>query len=376
MDKFMVSMCEDLNKIVKILLPVACWLSATFAYAFPFPSDTLSLFFVGDLMQHQSQINAARVSSDKYDYKQCFSFVTPEIQRADLAIGNLECPLGGKPYRGYPSFSAPDDFLYAIQDAGFDVMLFSNNHCLDRGRRGVSRTIALMDSLNMKHTGVFRDSTERAERYPLLVECKGFRLVFLNYTYGTNGLKPTPPQIVNYIDRKQIQKDVEKAHRMRPDVIIACMHWGLEYQMKPREEEKELARWLLELGVDHVIGSHPHVVQPLEVLPDTFSLKRHLVAYSLGNFVSNMSASQTDGGMALRLVLKKAAGFTRMISCGYSFVWVSRPVVNGKEDFLIYPAKTEGNLLNDREESLRNRYLKNVHKVVEKYSKNIKEYFF
>lgn len=371
----MINMRENLNRrIVKILLPVACWLSATFVYALS--SDTLSLFFVGDMMQHQAQINAARVSSGSYVYKECFSYVAPEIKRADLAIGNLECPLGGKPYRGYPSFSAPDDFLYAIRDAGFDVMLFSNNHCLDRGSRGACRTVTLMDSLKMKHTGVFRDAMERENRYPLLVERKGFRIVFLNYTYGTNGLKPTPPCVVNYIDRQQIQKDVVKAKKMRPDVIIACMHWGIEYQLRPRKEEKDLARWLLDLGVDHVIGSHPHVVQPVEVLPDSFSLRRHLVAYSLGNFVSNMSSPHTDGGMALRLVLKKVGGFTRMISGDYTFLWVSRPIVNGKGQFIIYPSKIEDNALNDREKSLHGQYLKNVRSVVEKYSKNIKEYFF
>ena len=367
-------MSRKLYSYIKALLPVVCWLSATFVFAHPV--DTLSLLFVGDLMQHKGQINAARVSSGRYDYKDCFSYVSHEIKRADLAVGNLEVPLGGRPYTGYPAFSAPDEYLYAIRNAGFDVMLLSNNHCLDRGSRGLKRTVHMLDSLRMLHTGVFRDSLERVNRYPLLVEKKGFRIVFLNYTYGTNGVKANPPAKVNYIDKGQILKDVVKARLMRPDVIIACMHWGIEYQLLPRKQEKELARWMIDLGVDHVIGSHPHVVQPLEVVSDSITPERHLIAYSLGNFISNMSAPNTDGGMVVKVVLKKVAGLTRMISSNYAFVWTSRPSINGKGQYFVYPSNFERNLLNINEKTRFGRFLEQNRNVVEKHSKGINEYFF
>ena len=359
---------------MKALLPVVFWLSATFVFALP--ADTLSLLFVGDLMQHKAQINAARVSANRFDYTDCFSYVAPEIEKADLAVGNLEVPLGGRPYTGYPAFSAPDEFLYAIRKAGFDLMLLSNNHCLDRGSRGLKRTIQLLDSLRMLHTGVFRDSVERMERYPLLVEKKGFRIVFLNYTYGTNGVKANPPVKVNYIDKQQIRKDVMKARLMKPDAIIACMHWGLEYQLLPRKQEKDLARWLISLGVDHVIGSHPHVVQPLEVIPDSITPEKHLVAYSLGNFISNMSAPNTDGGMVVKIVLKKVVGRTRMVASNYAFVWTSRPLVNGKGKYFVYPTNIDCNLLNNNEKERMSRFLKSNQSMVEKYSNGINEYFF
>ena len=106
----------------------------------------ITLLFVGDLMQHQAQIDAARTPDGKYDYSSCFALVKEQISHADIAIGNLEVTLGGKPYRGYPTFSAPDEYLQAIKDAGFDVLLTANNHCLDRGKKGLERTIAQIDS--------------------------------------------------------------------------------------------------------------------------------------------------------------------------------------------------------------------------------------
>ena len=362
------------KRVSKVVLPIACWLSATFVFAGSV--DTLSLLFVGDLMQHQAQINSARVGKDSYDYQDCFKYIAPELRKADLAIGNLEVTLGGKPYRGYPSFSAPDSYLQAINRAGFDILLFANNHCLDRGNRGALRTLRLLDSLKVIHTGVFRNAEERLHHYPLLVERKGFRIAFLNYTYDTNGLRPISPLIVNYIDREQIKKDVLKARLMKPDVIIACMHWGIEYELLPRRGERQLADYLLKLGVDHVIGGHPHVVQPLEVVEDSVTPAKHLIAYSLGNFISNMSAKHTDGGMMVRMVLKKVAGHTRMIDCGYSYVWTSKPNYNEKGKYFVLPVNMDDKYLKMNEKIKMKQYVSGARKVVEAHSKEIKEYFF
>lgn len=167
--------------------------------------DQISLLFVGDLMQHQAQIDAAR-QGDGYNYNDCFRHVKKEISEADMAIGNLEVTLGGKPYRGYPVFSAPDEYLYAIKEAGFDVLLTANNHCLDKGKLGLERTILMLDSLKIHHAGTYRNPEERHRNYPLLIEKNGFRIVLLNYTYGTNGFKTDAPNMVNYINLEQIKK--------------------------------------------------------------------------------------------------------------------------------------------------------------------------
>ena len=163
---------------------------------------------------------------------------------------------------------------------------------------------------------------------------------------------------------------------MKPDVIIACRHWGIEYQSPPRRQERELARWMIGLGVDHVIGSHPHVVQPLEVLTDSVTPGRHLVAYSLGNFVSNMHPTGTDGGMMVSLTLRRGEGRTRLADCGYALVWTSRPVLSRKPGYELYPLNIADNLLNVNEKERMSRFARQVRSLMERETKGIKEYFF
>ena len=268
----------------------------------------ITLLFAGDLMQHQGQIDAARQSDGTYEYAPCFQYVKKEVGRADVAIANLEVTLAGRPYRGYPQFSAPDEYARAIKDAGFDILLTANNHCLDRRKRGLERTIHVLDSLQIPYAGTYINKNARERLYPLLIEKNGFRIALLAYTYATNGIEVQSPNVVNYIDKAQIVEDIRKARAMKADVIIACMHWGIEYRLLPERQEREMADWLIAHGVDHVIGSHPHVLQPMEVRDDTHTAARHLVVYSLGNYISNMSAPNTDGGAMVKLELKKPKG--------------------------------------------------------------------
>ena len=305
--------------------------------------ERVTLLFVGDLMQHQGQIDAARTSKNTYDYSSCFSFVKDQISRADLAIANLEVPFAGKPFAGYPAFNAPDEYLYAIKDAGFDVLLTANNHCLDRGKKGLERTIRLLDSLRISYTGTYQNEKERNERYPLFILKNGFRIALLNYTYGTNGVKVTSPNIVNYIDKKIIQQDIHTAQAWQPDVIIACVHWGIEYQSLPNREQQQLANWMLQQGVTHIIGSHPHVIQPMELRTDSVTGTQHAVVYSLGNFISNMSKENTDGGLIFTLELEKNTtnhSPVRIRQCGYNLVWTARPVLTGAKNYVLYPVNS------------------------------------
>ena len=337
--------------------------------------EKITLLFVGDLMQHSEQIRTARTPNG-YDYSDCFKHVKQEISQADIAVGNLEVTLGGKPYTGYPAFSAPDEYLHAIREAGFDVLLTANNHCLDRQQKGLERTICLIDSLNLSYAGTYTDSIQRKERYPLLLEKNGFRIVFLNYTYDTNGLRPTGTNIVNYIDQEQIKKDILTARRMKPDAIIACMHWGVEYASLPRLQEKRMADWLISQGVDHVIGSHPHVLQPMEIRNDTKTPGKHLVVYSLGNFISNMSKEKTDGGAMVKLELKKIHGITRLSDCNYSLIWTSRPAISKKKNYEVYPASFINKPIHNEEFNLMNRFLKQSRELFQKHNRDIKEYIF
>lgn len=300
----------------------------------------LTLLFVGDLMQHQAQIDAARQPDGTYDYDHCFSLVKDDIGRADLAIGNLEVTLGGKPYRGYPQFSAPDEYLYALKDAGFDILGTANNHSLDRHQRGLERTLRLTDSIGLATLGTYRDSTDRRQRYPLMVEKNGLRIALLCATYGTNGIATTPPNIVNSLDRRQLSTDIRRARALCPDAIIAFVHWGNEYRQHPNSEQRSLARWLIGEGVDHIIGSHPHMIQPIEFLPSTEHPTHHAIVYSLGNYVSNMSIPHSDVGLTVQLTLEKIAGTTRLSALDYGLVWTERAPLSRQGDFRIIPADT------------------------------------
>lgn len=337
--------------------------------------ERITLLFAGDLMQHQGQIDAAK-SGTGYDYTDCFRYVKEEIGNADLAIGNLEVTLGGKPYRGYPAFSAPDEYLTAIRDAGFDVLVTANNHCLDSGKKGLERTVRMLDSLGIPHAGTYRDSIAREKEYPLILDKNGFRIALLNYTYGTNGIGVTAPNVVNYIDKAVIEKDICKARTFRPDLVIVLMHWGTEYRSMPDNGQKELAGWLIGQGVDHVIGSHPHVVQPMELRAGADSVSQQVVVYSLGNYISNMSAPHTDGGAMFKMEFRKNGPVVRLTDCGYSLVWTSRPVLSGKKNFVLYPAANPPVSITPGEANRLKIFVDAARKLFLKQNKSIGEYIF
>lgn len=340
------------------------------------PFSRLQLLFAGDLMQHDSQLNAARRNDGTYSYSSCFRYIKHDVSAADLAIANLEVVLGGSRYGGYPSFCAPDSFLYAVRDAGFDVLLFANNHCLDRGSRGALRTLQMMDSLGLEHCGVYRDSADRASRYPLMLDRQGVRVALLNYTYDTNGIPVPAPLIVNMIDKDVIAADIARAKALRADVVIACMHWGDEFVSLPPERIRRLASWLIEQGVDHVIGNHPHVLQPVELRRNACTPARNAVVYSLGNLISGMYARGRDGGMLLRLGIQKFCGITRLHSLRYAFTWVARPHRDGVDNFTIYPAADSPSGLGEATKRKLDEFLNDSRTLFEKYNKGaVQEYF-
>jgi len=295
-------------------------------------------------MGHDSQIASAKVGEGLYDYEPCFQFVEGIIEKADLAIGNLELTLPGKPpYKGYPQFRSPDALAKALRQAGFDMMVTANNHSNDAGLNGVVNTINTLDQLGFYHTGTFQSAEEKEAYYPLIVYKNDFKLAFLNYTYGTNGLKTKPPSIVNLIDEKQIEADLETTKTLQPDIIIVVMHWGNEYQLIESKEQSNLAKKIFNWGGDLIIGAHPHVVQPIreqEIIRSGETAKKGLVAYSLGNFISGQRRENTDGGLMLEIELTKDRnnGKTLLGDHNYIPVWrYIRSEDNGKKTFHIVP---------------------------------------
>ncbi|HEX8041910.1 MAG TPA: CapA family protein [Chryseosolibacter sp.] len=306
----------------------------------------LSLLFLGDFMQHDSQIAAAYdKAAGTYDYRPCFQYIKPYIEAVDLAVGNLEVTLAGRPYTGYPQFSAPDQVLTALKDIGMDVMVTANNHCVDRGNAGLARTIDKLDSMGILHTGTFKSEKEKDRSYPLLVTTQGFRLAFLNYTYGTNGLPVKPPGVVNLLDTAAIRRDLTKAQKENPDAIIVFTHWGTEYERLPSKAQKDVAALCFKHGARLVIGSHPHVVQPMEWNKE----QNQFIAYSLGNFVSGQRKQYTDGGAMVRIELEKisfndGSSFTAIDTAGYILQWVYRTNDFRKAYYVLPVPEVDGHL--------------------------------
>lgn len=288
-----------------------CVLALLLASAAIGAQTTVSVYFAGDMMQHQAQLDAASV----YGYDGCFTDMLEEIRKADFAVCNLETTLDGPPYSGYPAFCSPSDFAVAIRDAGFDIFLTANNHCMDRGGRGLACTADALDSLGIPHLGTYRDKADRDTLYPYIIEKEGARIALLNYTYDTNGIPVHEPRIVNFIDTAVIAQDIARAHELGAGCIIACMHWGTEYRTEPDYSQYIMEKWLYEHGVSHIIGGHPHVVQPVRTQPSICGYAdRHLTVWSLGNYISNMSAPNTDHGLAVTLHFICIGGVIRLES--------------------------------------------------------------
>jgi poly-gamma-glutamate capsule biosynthesis protein CapA/YwtB (metallophosphatase superfamily) len=308
-------------------------------------SDSLSILFIGDIMQHIQQIHSAwDTATNNYVYDSCFRFIMPVISSADIAIANFEVTLGGKPYTGYPQFSAPDSLVPALTRAGMDVLATANNHSCDRRLKGITRTLTILDSLQVVHTGSFYDQADKDTLYPLILEKNGIILALLNYTYGTNGIPVPSPAIVNLIDTGLIRKDYEKARKKGVDEVIVFFHWGQEYMREPDSIQREIAEFCHRLGIRIVIGSHPHVIQPMESTPDSMGNIRDVTVFSLGNFISNQRDRYKNGGALFRMTLTRENEGIRISDPGYILAWVHTLFRNGKLSFQVLPVReTERN---------------------------------
>ena len=332
-------------------------------------NHTVNLTFVGDAMQHAPQITAAQQPDGTYDYSPCFENLREDITWADLAVVNLECPLGGKPYTGYPCFSAPDSYAKQLKDVGFDLFLTANNHCLDRRDKGLVRTCQTLDSLGIPHIGTYRNQQERDRRMPYIVNVKGMRIAFLDYTYGTNGIPIQGNVIVDFIDQQLIADDIARARDRGADAICVNLHWGIEYQLKPVAAQRTLADWLVTQGVDLIIGGHPHVVEPMEVRHSAEFDKNVLLVYSMGNFISNQSDIDTRGGAMVKVSLRKENGHAVIVEPRYKLFFVQKPVARGENYVLIPEARPD--LLRPDSKGEFTRFMQRTHDMVMSNNKDV-----
>lgn len=330
------------------------------------------ILFAGDAMQHGPQLEAARSVGGLYSYDDCYEAIDSIISAADFAVVNLETPVGNRTFSGYPCFSAPASYAKALKDAGFDLLLTSNNHSLDRGDSGVRRTLAVLDSLGIAHVGTYMNSKLRQRELPYIEDINGFKVGFLDYTYGTNGIVIREDVVVDYIDRKRIESDIALARGAGAEILCVAMHWGLEYLMLPSAHVKSDAEFLKSRGVDIIVGGHPHVIQPMELSVNPVTGRNCALIYSLGNFISNQQKVDTRGGALAKIVLRRLADGTPYVdTLSYRLVFTV-PGRRGVRNFRVYPAESPE--IPADMSSLRNNFVQRAENIFDKHNVNISEW--
>ena len=263
----------------------------------------IDIVMVGDILLHEPVQESGKIADGTYNYDHLFANVAEDIQAADIAIANQEVILGGTEIglSGYPNFNGPFEVGDALAKAGFNVVLHATNHTLDRGKEAL---VNCMNFWKQKHSdvavlGIF-DSQEAYDNDIYVYEQDGIKIAILNYTYGTNGM-PFPedmPFALAMLDEEKVVSDIEKANELA-DFVVVCPHWGTEYEHTEDAGQEYWTKVFLEHGVDLVLGTHTHYIQPVEMLRDENG-NTMLVYYSLGNFIN--ATAESGSGTADRMI--------------------------------------------------------------------------
>lgn len=263
---------------------------------------SVDLLMTGDALLHSAVYNDAYIGNSVYDFTKMFTYIKPIVQKYDLAFYNQESIIGGQELglSAYPTFNSPDEIGNAMIDAGFNIVSLANNHTLDRGETAIAHSLNYWENKDVMVAGSYL-SEEARQKIDIRTK-NNISYTLLSYTTNTNGLKAPAGKeyYVNTYDKEKVKADIERV-RNKVDVLMVSMHWGNEYSRTPSTEQKEIAQYLSSLGVDIIIGHHPHVIEPVEIIGDT------LVIYSLGNFISAQDKTKMDRmvGMMVTVNIKK-----------------------------------------------------------------------
>ncbi len=269
---------------------------------------------VGDIMFCQTQLVYAKDSG--YDFHNQFEMIADQLADADFTMGNMEGTIGKykkSQYSGYPQFNAPDVALAPLKDYGIDFLTLANNHMLDRWSGGVENTVNNVEKYGFAHVGAYRTKAEKAGT--VICEVGGIKFGFMAYTHTTNsmenrGVDKEAVDLVPYISKADFKGDVKKLRDAGAEVIIAWPHWGAEYVREPDSSQKKYAKQLAEAGVDIIIGSHAHEVQPMGFQSVTVDgvEKQVLTMFCMGNFISDHVIQYTDNGLILDFTVNEQPG--------------------------------------------------------------------
>ena len=328
------------------------------------PDTYATVLSIGDIMCHSHQLEGAK-TSDGYDFSAFFKELSPYFQKYDLCVGNLELTFGGTEsgsYRGYPSFNTPDQLADTIKSSGINLLMTSNNHSYDTGLFGLKRTAQVLKEKQIEYTGTRELETE--PKY-LVKDINGIKIGIVNFTYETTGDDATRKYLnggaisrdanglINTFSYQRIDSFYTEAksviEAMKNDgaeFISFYMHWGEEYQLTANTWQKSIAQKLSNMGVDMIVGGHPHVVQPTELIHSEDSQNTTICIYSLGNAVSNQRRElmknsspkgHTEDGVMFSYKLKKSGdGEVSVVDVDIIPTWVYKYSQNGYK-YTVYP---------------------------------------
>lgn len=306
----------------------------------PVRLETITLTAAGDCLMHNTQIASGLQPDGSYRFDSFFTEVKDFIAEGDYSSTNFEAAMAGPAsgYTGYPMFNSPDAVARTFKEAGFDLVVSANNHCLDRGCQGALRTLDVLHQAGLDTVGTYKSKADSQSF--LIRDIRGVKVGYLAYTYSTNGI-PVPAEysfLVNFMDKDKIIKDIKKL-RPQVDILVLVLHWGLEYNPKPSLEQKDQAREYLEAGADVILGSHPHVIQTMEVL--NIAGKDKFVIYSMGNFISHQIGQERNSGIVLKMEFIKdfANNQTTLKQVSYTPTFSHSYRANGKLQFRAVPVE-------------------------------------
>lgn len=341
---------------------------ATTAPAAPTLTSTVTVRSAGDVLIHVPIYQNARKSDGSYNFDHLFTYSESVMEGCDYFVANLETTLGGtqgRNYSGFPRFNSPDSIVTSLKNAGVDCLLTANNHAYDTNGPGVKRTLEIIDKAALDHVGSRKNQQEKTW---ILSDVKGIRFGIACYTYETpttegrkalNGLvldTETAPLInsFNYSKLDNFYSELKEAmaqmKKQGADVIAVYLHWGNEYQLSPDENQKAIAQKLCDMGVDVIIGGHPHVVQPIDLITSTDGKHKTVCVYSMGNLVSNqrrnymsLKTGHTEDGLIFEMTFSKYSdGTVTFDSVKAIPTWVHLYSQGGRQIHAVVPL--QGNL--------------------------------
>ena len=307
---------------------------------------SMSIVMVGDALIHESIYKDAYICDNNYDFMSMFTDIGEMIKDYDLRYYNQETIIGGKDLglSNYPLFNSPDEIGIDLVKTGFNMVSLANNHSMDKGVRGLEYSVNFWKSMDGVITAGSYASLEERNNIKVY-DTNGIKYAFLSYTVGTNGI-PVPDgkeYLVNVYSDEIAKNDIDSI-KDKVDVIIVAMHWGSEYTHTPTDEEKRMAKYLSSLGVNLIIGSHPHVIQPVDYVDDT------LVIYSLGNFISSQRSLGLNKiiGLMVGLSINVENNKVTFDNIKYDLLFTYD---KGYKDFKIIPfSKLNNDILNNYEQ--------------------------